>query len=159
MKKILPVLLSSLLVGCIYVPTPKHGLRCDLKISPQHLEKINVGKTTLTDVLLAFGEPTIEIKETRTFAYLWQEREGYLFGVGVAGAGMIMLPVPVYAENHEFVAVLMRFNSDQTLNKLEQKRFDPQGLGPHLTRDISEFVSVWSDDLADSNDTESTQKL
>jgi len=146
MKKILPVFFLSLLVGCMYVPTPNHGLRCDLKVSPQYLEKIYVGKTTLTDVLLAFGEPTVEIKEKRTFAYMWQEREGYLLGVGVAGAGMIMLPEPVYAENHEFVAVLMKFSSDQMLNKFEQKRFDPQGLGYYLSNQITEFVSEWSDD-------------
>jgi hypothetical protein len=135
--------------GCVYIPTPKHGLRSDLKINSEQIEKLVDGETTLQEVIIELGEPTFVIKEKKTLAFLWQEREGYIVGMGLSGYYPLLLPTPAYEENHEFIAVLLKFDDDYILFRHEKKNFDPQSYGDHLTVEITNFVTAWADeDLA-----------
>ena len=77
-------LAGMLLTGCLYVPTPEHGLLSGRgAIHEEDLEFLTVGGTTRTDVLLRFGEPDLTRQDEQVLAYTWAVTQGYF----AAGAG------------------------------------------------------------------------
>lgn len=78
---------STLLHGCLVVPTPPHGSGL---ITPDTIETLTVGHTSRVDVLLELADPQERHERDRYFVYEWTETKGYLvwgaYYAGGAGA-------------------------------------------------------------------------
>ncbi len=75
--------------GCLWIPTPEHGLLEGRgAIGPQETALLQEGTTTREEVLLKFGEPDARRDSDRVFAYHWTVAHGYI-AVGAYYSGTV----------------------------------------------------------------------
>src|SRR3954470_16153150 len=94
MKRLMGVLLCLLLTGagCVIIPVPEREVVQGRQFKTEDTEFLKAGVTTRQEVLGKFGEPTIDFKSHRVFAYSWYMLNGYLawfIGNGYSGGGGI----------------------------------------------------------------------
>ena len=93
LKRIIIKILTSLLIsfiiaGCIYVPTPEHGYSHMEEINKDKVKQLEPGTTTKDDMRLLFGKPSENFTAGRTgiktgntiFCYYWKRKEAYIVG-------------------------------------------------------------------------------
>jgi hypothetical protein len=100
--KILAVfLISFIIVGCIYVPTPEHGYSYMKEVTKDMVEQLEPGTTTKDDVILLLGKPTYVERNSystylehgiysddevgdfeKFFCYRWMRKDGYWVDMG-----------------------------------------------------------------------------
>ena len=109
----------SVLMGCVIIPTPEHGLLEGRgKIEATDLAFLEKGKTAREEVLLRFGEPDLILDHGRVLIYHWVVSHGYWFvGGGYSGGGG---PIP---KNYSLII-----------------EFDEQG----LLKDFESTGSIWT---------------
>lgn len=74
--------------GCIWIPTPEHGLLAGRgAVTREDAAFLTTGVTTREESLLRFGEPDILLEGEKVLAYLWGVSHGY-FAVGGYGAAV-----------------------------------------------------------------------
>lgn len=74
-----------LLSGCIVLPLPEHGDGKTPWIPREAVEKLAVGKSSRTDVVMLLGEPGWRTPDDGAFEYWWNAIVG-LVGIGGVGA-------------------------------------------------------------------------
>jgi len=80
MKCIATLLISTtLLAGCILVPTPPHGL--GMVYDKDSVASMRPGETTRADVLLTLGEPKYRLEDDGFFMYEWSVAYVWLFTI------------------------------------------------------------------------------
>jgi hypothetical protein len=111
--------LLLLLQGCIYIPTPQHALLEGRgMIEPEDTLGLQVGATTLEDILLQFGEPDVTINRQKIFVYRWTRIQGY-FAVGGAGYSGYAGPIG------KTTLLMFEFDSQNLLKRFE---YIPEGI-------------------------------
>ena len=89
MRLLLCFTLTIATAGCLYIPTPQHGLLSGRgMIDAEETRKFRVGITTREDVLLLLGEPDATLNNQSVFLYTWTRTQGYLI-IGGYGRGEI----------------------------------------------------------------------
>ena len=88
MKIFNSLLISFIIAGCIYVPTPEHGYKEQKEVTKDMLEQLEPGTTTKDDMRLLFGEPSYEyLHDERTgntiVCYCWKRKDGYYVGYDI----------------------------------------------------------------------------
>ena len=80
MKIFNSLLISFIIAGCIYVPTPEHGYSHMEEINKDKVKKLEPGTTTKDDVRLLFARPfqylTARTGNTILCCY-WKRKDGY----------------------------------------------------------------------------------
>jgi hypothetical protein len=76
---------GALLSGCL-LPLPDHGDGETQLIAADAVEKLVIGKTSRTDVLMLLGDPSWRGPEDRQLEYAWEAVVGY-FGIGYGYGG------------------------------------------------------------------------
>jgi hypothetical protein len=101
--------------GCVIVPTPEHGLLSGRgEICEEDLTFLKIGKTTLVDVLLRFGEPDFTRNNNKVLVYQWKVIGGYYaVGGGYSGdAGPLEISY----------LLLLEFDKGNYLKRFERKK-------------------------------------
>ena len=120
----------ALMAGCVFIPTPEHGLLSGRgAINEEDMVLLEVGQTTREQVLLRFGEPAAILDDERTLIYYWRVLRGYI--VALASVGMNVWPI---GKDYLF---LMEFDDKGIL-----KRFERTSLG--LMESVAERVDQWT---------------
>ena len=63
------LLISFIIVGCIYVPTAEHGSSYRKEVTKDEVKQLEPGTTTIDDVILLLGEP-LYVEHNSDFTYV-----------------------------------------------------------------------------------------
>ena len=82
------LLITFIIAGCIYIPTPEHGYSHMDEINKDKVKKLKPGITTKDDMRLLFGKPSYEyLPDERTentiVCYSWKRKDGYYIGYDI----------------------------------------------------------------------------
>ncbi len=138
----LVAIIMVVISGCVYIPTPEHSpeyvlenetvLSVRAMIPKEVIQMLKPGKTTRTEILLKFGDPTQRLQQDRFFIYSWSRISGYLlwsFGMGTGGAESTF-------RTH---SICLEFTQDNLLMRFKH-------LEAGLFKNMEELVSEWMED-------------
>ena len=80
MKIFNSLLISFIIVGCIYVPTPEHGNSYMKEVTKDMVKQLEPGTTTKNDVRLLLGNPSKAVTASfsgNLYCYYWTRTDGY----------------------------------------------------------------------------------
>lgn len=110
-------------VGCLFIPTPEHDLVGRGEINESDLAILTIGKTTIEDVLLRFGEPYLVFQDQSILIYHWRVSQ---HGIVAPGGG---------APFFKYYLFMLEFDEDGYL-----KRFE---LGGRFSGGFQDRIDKW----------------
>lgn len=134
------VITMAAISGCAYIPTPEHseefgflgqpaGMSGQVMISKDTINLLKPGKTTRTEVLLKFGNPTQRFQQDRFFVYSWERISGYfLWSFGMCTGGC----EPTFKTH----SLCLEFTQDNLLRRFKH-------LKAGLFKNMDELMSEW----------------
>ena len=132
MKIFNSLLISFIIAGCLWVPTPEHGYSHMEEINKDKVKQLEPGTTTKDDMRLLFGKP-YEYFAARTgnaiFCYYWKRKDGYFAAYGGAAG----------STEAEY-AFCLEFMPDDKLKRF--KYFESQW----YKREIGLQITDWADE-------------